>query len=580
MTPPPDTCRLVGPAEESRILRRVHTRVALATIRAMLSKARLRVALVAALSALFWASLWLLFREAFAFVDSLHAEVVPLLFNAFFSSLSVMFVLSTGILLYSGLYCSPEARLLLTLPVRPATILEGKFREALWFSGWGFVLLGSPMLVAYGMVRQAPWTYYLLLLPLMVSFVSIPATVGGILCMVLVATVPRLRLHLFAVAAAAAVAGIGWLGWRAVSAPRAEALSPAWFDQALASLSVTEQRLLPSWWLSSAILDAAARPREGAAGGPLVEAVLFLVLLVSWALALGLLARAVADRLHRPGFGRLVAEAPTRRKRRRTALVDEIVAAAGTRAGRPLRLLVVKDLRIFRRDASQWAQFLVFFALLALYFRNIRVFEYHHAYAAMIGFLNLAVVGLIFSTFTTRFVFPGISLEGRRFWILGLLPIGRDRIVWSKFVFAFVGGVVPCCVLVAISDAMLGVAPWIVALHETGCVALVAGLCGIAVGLGACLPDLREPSAAKIAAGFGGTLCLVSSALFIIASVLAVAVPVHFRLAADDRSGTLRGWETVDTAVVGGVAATLALAALATAVPMVSGLRAFRRLEP
>ena len=52
------------------------------------------------------------------------------------------------------------------------------------------------------------------------------------------------------------------------------------------------------------------------------------------------------------------------------------------------------------------------------------------------------------------------------------------------------------------------------------------------------------------------------------------------RLAADDRSGALRGWETVDTAVVAGTAAALVLGAIATAVPMVSGLRAFRRLEP
>ena len=40
----------------------------------------------------------------------------------------------------------------------------------------------------------------------------------------------------------------------------------------------------------------------------------------------------------------------------------------------------------------------------------------------MVSFLNLSVVGLLLSTFTTRFIFPMISLEGRRFWILGLLP--------------------------------------------------------------------------------------------------------------------------------------------------------------
>ena len=76
-------------------------------------------------------------------------------------------------------------------------------------------------------------------------------------------------------------------------------------------------------------------------------------------------------------------------------------------------------------------------------------------YSAMIGFLNLAVVGLILSTFTTRFIFPMISLEGRRLWILGLLPIRRDSILWSKFLFAAVGSLVPCTTLVLLSDLML-----------------------------------------------------------------------------------------------------------------------------
>ena len=55
------------------------------------------------------------------------------------------------------------------------------------------------------------------------------------------------------------------------------------------------------------------------------------------------------------------------------------------------------------------------------------------AWVNMISFLNLAVVGLILSTFTTRFIFPMISLEGRRFWILGMLPVRRDTILWGKF---------------------------------------------------------------------------------------------------------------------------------------------------
>lgn len=576
--PPPAGCRAIAEEEEGRILRRLRFLVARATLRSLLAQSRLRVLLVALLSAIFWASLYALFHEAFTFVDSLHAEVVPLVFNAFFSALLAMLLFSAAILLYGNLYASPRSRCLLTLPTRAGAVYGHAFQEALWFSGWGFILLGSPLLVAHGVVRQSPWTYYALLLPLLVSFAAIPATLGAIVCMLAVAWLPRLRVHALGAGIALAAGALLWLGWSAASAPRAAVFSEAWVEQAFARLRVTEQRLSPSHWLSSALVDAAARPEAGP--GRLADATRYLAVLASNALALGLVARAVAERVLRLGISRLHGDAPARRRRFRPWWIDGWIAAAGTRAARPLRLLVVKDLRVFRRDVAQWSQAAIFLGLLALYAWNVRVFEYHHAYAAMIGFLNLAVVSLIFSTFTTRFVFPSISLEGRCFWILGLLPVGRDQIVWSKFVFSFAGGVVPCCALVALSDVRLGVAPWIVAIHLACCVALCAGLSGIAVGFGAMWPDLREPSPARLAAGFGGTLCLVVSSLVIIAAVLASAVPVHLRLAADERGGPLRPWGGVDAAVAAGVCATLALGGLATAIPLMLGIRSFRRLEP
>ena len=181
-----------------------------------------------------------------------------------------------------------------------------------------------------------------------------------------------------------------------------------------------------------------------------------------------------------------------------------------------MRLLIVKDLRLFRRDPVQWSQFLIFFGLLTLYFANIRRFSYDVNYTAwvnMISFLNLAVVGLILSTFTTRFIFPMLSLEGRRFWILCMLPVRRESILWGKFLFAAAGATLPCCGLILLSDLMLGISPLVVAIHQLTCLLLCVGLAGIAVGLGAKMPDLREESPSKIAAGFGGTLSLVISAV-------------------------------------------------------------------
>ena len=146
---------------------------------------------------------------------------------------------------------------------------------------------------------------------------------------------------------------------------------------------------------------------------------------------------------------------------------------------------MVKDLRLFRRDPVQWSQLLIFTGLLSLYFVNIRRFHYDVYYVGwvnLVSFLNVSVVGLLLSTFTTRFIFPMVSLEGRRFWILGLLPIDRDAILWGKFQFAVGASIVPSSLLILLSDAMLQVAPLVFLSHQITCVILCLGLSGIAVG--------------------------------------------------------------------------------------------------
>jgi ABC-2 type transport system permease protein len=575
--------RLLGPETESRLFLRLRATIAWATIRWMLANARLRLALVVLLSAMFWGSLYGLFVEAFRFLDGLHAEVISLLFNAFFSSLMVMLVFSAGILMYGSLYCSSEARLLLTLPVRAETIVAHKFHEALWFSCWGFVLLGSPMLVAYGVVRQSAWPYFALMLPFMVSFAVIPATIGSICCLALVAWMPRLRVHALSVALLVGCVAAVWLGWSLVDRGPVDALSAEWFERTFARLAITEQKLLPSWWLSSGLIEAARAGRDPV-GPALAEAGKFLALLIANALFLQLAVGWLARVAYRRGFSQLCSEVPSRR-RRPLGWFDRVLTSAGTARGRPLRLLLVKDLQIFRRDISQWSQFVIFFGLLGLYFLNLRSFNYNNAYASMIGFLNLSVVGLILSTFTTRFVYPMISLEGRRFWILGLLPVHRDQIVWSKFLFSFFGGLLPCCGLVLLSDWMLGL-PWrLIALHEICCVVLCMGLSGIAVGLGARMPELRESSAAKISSGFGGTLSLVISSLFIMVVVIVAAIPTHlFLLSHALGSGRLASkgflaWAGGPQGTLVSLAVVVAVGLAATVIPLRLGLRAFRRLE-
>ena len=571
----------LGVLEETRAFHRLRWRIVVNSFRQTLRDARLRVTLVMALTMLFWLGLFFLFLDAFRFLDSAIAspatrdQTVRTIFGVFFASLMAMLIFSTGIILYGGLYRSREVAFLLTTPARNERIFLHKFQEAMLFSSWGFVLLGSPMLVAYGLIVEAPWYYYLFLVPFLVSFIHIPGGVGAMGCLVIVRWLPRRRIE-FLVMIAAVLACITAWSFRSIwEQPQSNLMTSQWFEEMIARLQFSEHRLLPSWWLSTGLLEAANHE--------LAESFLFFTLTFSNALVCHQVTAWTAAKLFRPGYSRQLGQG---RSMSRWGLgwIDQAFRFALWFLPKSMRCLILKDLRVFRRDPVQWTQFFIFFGLLGLYFLNIRRLSYdisHATWVNMVSFLNVAVVGLILSTFTSRFIYPMISLEGRRFWILGRLPVQRSTILWSKFVFALLGSVLPCMMLVLLSDVMLRVVPLVMGLHALICLLLCLGLSGIAVGLGARMPDLREESPSKIAAGFGGTLNLVLSTLYIATIVMLTAVPCHFYLAAQQselppalfQAESLRFWIGV------GLSTSLVLAVLATVVPLWLGLRSFARLE-
>lgn len=589
----------VRPRDEARNFWQMRRRVVATLVRQTLEGSRLRLIVLSVLSTIFWVGLFVLFAEGFHLLataiahEPTRARTVQVIYNVFFASLLAMLSVSAAIIMYGALYRSQEVTFLLTTPARAGRIVLHKFQEAVLFSCWGFVLLGSPLLIAYGLVNESPWYYFLMVPPYMLAFVFVPASLGSIACMLVVFLLPRVRIH------AAAVAGVLLLGGAALFGSLAaqgneHLMTAGWLEDMLGRLRFAEQRLLPSWWLSSGLLEAAHARHAAPDASPWRESVLFLAVLVSNALMGVLLTIACGERLLRAGYSRL-AELSSPRRRVSAGLLDRFTMAVAFPLPLPVRLLLVKDIRLFRRDPVQWTQFLIFFGLLALYFMNIHRFQYGdhlQRWMQMIGFLNLGVVGLILSTYTTRFIYPLISLEGRRFWILGSLPVSRDTILWAKLLLAVGGSIIPCSSLILLSDTMLGIAaaqPAIALVHQITCWILCIGLSAIAVGLGARLPNLREPSPSKIAAGFGGTLNLILSGALIVTVVLATSVPSYFYLEQGDAtSGVLPmdDWMILRLLGIGswrgvviGQGFALLVGAIATVVPLWIGIRSFRKLE-
>ncbi len=586
--------RLPTHEREGQIFWKLRWREGRTHLKFLLTQARLRTSLVLGLSLFFWFGLFALFYSGFEFIvlnvgppgATYHAQTVQFLFSLFFVSLQVMLIFSTGIILYGGLYSSDETDFLLTLPARDSRLVYYRFQEALFFSSWGFFLLASPMMVAYGLVVSAPWYYYAYLPVMTVSFAYIPSALGAIICLLLIQHLPYLRRIAVGGIALLVISVAYFSIWETLKIADADLLGATWFKETFHRFRFTRGEWLPSTWLSNGLLDAARPGSLDPDDMPWLESGKYLIVLVSNALFLHLMVMWVGKKIYRESYCRLHSRA-AREARPSMAWVDRFVGWLLFWIPKTTRLLIIKDLRLFRRDPVQWSQFLIFFGLLLLYFANVDRFQQHRAYlnvltwVNIVSFLNLAVVGLILSTFTTRFIYPLISLEGQRFWILGRLPVNRDAILWGKFLFAAGGSWLPCAGLVLVSDLMLRVSWLVVSVHQAVCLMLCIGLSGMAVGLGAIMPNFQEQSPSKIAAGFGGTLNLVLSAIYILMIVSMTSLPCHFFLISETMAlppkmlqpGFLALW------LILGLSGSLLVAALVTVLPLHIGLKAFRRLE-
>lgn len=525
----------------------------------------------------FWQGLFLLFRNGFQFLDTmpdLKAMIIGLLFGIFFAALTLMLTFSNGIIYYTSFFRSKETDFLFSSPLQPASVFSYKLFEGLVFSSWAFFFIGLPLLFAHGLSEQVPAYFYPVSLLFFAAFVFIPASVGSVIALVIGAYFSKHPKRIaVALGVMAAAVGAAWL-LRSYSAFHLRGRAyEVWMMDIVGRFSWSENPLLPSHWIAQGILKTGA--------GEYREAAFYFLLILSNSMVALLFCHWLAGRIYMRGYQMFHGGGSRKRKNNSSAnlvkFFDSTLMLLLGWLPRRMRWMVLKDIKSFRRDPVQWSQALIFFGLIFVYIINLRLLNYHIrqiGFKNMVAFLNLTATSLTLATFTSRFVFPLLSLEGQRFWILGLAPIQRREILMGKFAFAFIGCFAISAVLMTGSNLMLAVPPEIMLLHLYAVLIISAGLSGLSVGLGALYIDLQQDNPSKIVSGFGGTLNLVLSMLFVAIVVVGLAIPIHMHL--------VRG--IIGTEVfIRWLAASLSLITIAgisaSIIPLVMGRRALRRLE-
>ena len=550
-------------------------------LRVLRERSMLRAVTVLMCSLVVWGSLFVLsymglHEMRYKFRMPLDGPLQGFLLDMLFLSLTMLLIFSTGIILHSSLFSSPESMYLLSTPVPADHIFSYKLQGASAFSSWAFVLLGSPFLITYGMVVEdgASWAYYVSLILFFMGFVLIPGTMGAILTLIIVNILPKHKKQLLIALGLGALLILTMIGWRWVGALRGVPVgSRDWFTTILQELKPAQSYWMPSHWI--------ARGLRAAALNDLERAGYYLALIWSNGLFWYTGTVWLSKWLYRRGYNR-VASGGTLRKKYGGQWLDNCVGKVLFFLDPQTRLLVIKDVRTFRRDPAQWFQILIFLQLAILYFYNMRQYysqEIGRSFQNGISLLTLMAIAFLMCAYTGRFIYPMLSLEGRKFWILGLLPLSRDRLLWGKFLFSAAGSLVVAEFLAIFSNIMLNM-PWeIVCIHASTIAVLSCTLSGLSVGLGACMPNFRESDPSKIAVGLGGTLNLVACLLVLVVVIFLMAVPWHARLwqiqtASDQLAGSFSSWWLFP-----GMALGPAAGFFASFIAMRAGMHSLRKME-
>lgn len=486
----------------------------------------------------------------------------------------VMLIFSHLIVGYATLFRNRESAWLLTLPVPPELIYRWKFLEALVVSSWAFVFLSAPMMAAYGHVHGAGGLFYLLTALAYLPFLLIAAAAGSWLLILFVRLLSRWTLrpvHLILVGLLV-LAGLMLLR-PATTFDAVAAQEVLTFNQLLQHTRFTLHPLLPSYWLGTSI--------QAWTSQPMTTGLIYAGALTANGLMALLLTFAFAGRFFYGGWNALFTRQAVARHRKNASLAHrkpglmERLFHTLPFPSRPVKALVLKDARVFWRDPAQWSQFTIFFGLLAIYILNLRNISYEYQsefWSTLISFLNLGASALTLSTLTTRFVYPQFSLEGKRLWILGLAPIGLDRLLMHKFWISTVSSGLITLTLMVASSLMLELEAGKVVFFAITILIMSMSLSGLAVGLGAIFPNFREDNPSKIVSGFGGTLCLVISFFYVTAFIALMAYPSAAGLTRESGTGSSPAeWTAFASAIL------LSLAVLF--IPMKIALRTVKNLE-
>jgi ABC-2 type transport system permease protein len=430
----------------------------------------------------------------------------------------------------SNLYLSNDLEFCYATPASVQELFAARAVHTVLDSSWMLLVFGLPVFMAYAYVYRPGISFYVSLIHLNLAMIFIAAGIGILVIMALVSIFPANRTRDIVVLLSLLMGVVLYVVFRVLRPERL--MNPdAFFSvtEYLSTLRGTDSPYLPTQWISEALWSTL--------GHHAPKSLLFNSAL-AWSTAGALTVFSIwsAGSLYFDGFSKS-REAKKKRGEKRILMraVDRFLPLI---FGRETAAIMLKDIRAFFRDNTQWSQLLLLGALVVVYLYNFTALPLDKSPIRLdflqneLAFLNMGLAGFVVSAVSARFVFPAISGEGYAYWIIQSSPLPLQRLLRAKYLFFLLPMVILAESLVVLTNVLLEVSPFIMVLSVSTMLLLVPGIVALGVGLGARYPDFRSENVAKAATGFGGLVFMIISALFVAAVIVLEAGPVYILFSA------------------------------------------------
>jgi len=500
-------------------------------------------------------------------------EIGPLLAGKLLGIVLLAFLsillLSNVITALSSFFLAKDLDLLVSSPVDWLHLYVSKLAETLIHSSWMVALMAVPIFAAYGIIYDGGWIFPFFTVVVFAPLLVIPTVIGSAITLVLVNVFPARRTRDLLSVIAVGAAGVLVLLFRVV---RPEQLArPEGFTNLLDFITLLRTPTapyLPSEWATDALMGYLTGPYDW----------FRLIMLWSTAAAFVVMGALVHRSLYPRGFTR--AQEGSERFVKGwiwRVLFDPLFHSVSIAK----REFIVKDLKLFFRDTTQWSQLILLAVLVVIYLFNIRALPLFSGervpfvMVTVISFLNLGLAGFVLASIAARFIFPSISLEGRQMWLLRSSPLDLRALMWSKYWIGTVPLLVLALGITVFTNVLLKVTPFMMAVGIVTIVMLTLAISAMALGFGALYPQFETENAAQIPTSYGGLVFMMSTIALLALVIVVEAIPVSAYL-----RGTFEGQSVrIDGRMLAAFAGVVLICLSATVIPLRVGLRRMERFE-